>query len=346
MADRRVDAFSGRVVLVAPERLAAARVDPDPGAGLPALRGPCPFCPGNESLCGPEQARWPARGAWRVRSVANRWPLRLATIRGERTEAGAHEVIVDSPGHDEDLPDLPTARLAEWLGALRDRTAAHERRAGVRAVALFRNRGRRAGSSQPHPHSQLVALPFVPPDVGRRAALARAAWNEHGRSLLALELERARDDGRVVLASKTAIAWAPHAPQQSDAVLVGPRPGSAADRPWSALAGGALRGVASVLGDTLRRLLHVTRNPDYNVVWHLPPTEHARRPWAFWLIELVPRRAAGAGFELVTGMGLVVRTPEQTAAALRDAAPRAGRRRTGRVGQGAHTRRLAPGPRA
>jgi len=120
----------------------------------------CPFCPGHESETPPEIAR--VGDPWRVRVFPNKYPF-----------APHHEVIVETPDHDATFATIrhPVEVVATYAARYRELRA----REGVQYVALFKNHGAAAGASLPHEHSQLAALPFVPPRIAReRDAFARA----------------------------------------------------------------------------------------------------------------------------------------------------------------------------
>ncbi|MDQ3036453.1 MAG: DUF4931 domain-containing protein, partial [Myxococcota bacterium] len=162
MSELRVDAFTGIAVVIATGRSTIGAARP---AGLPEVaRERCPFCPGHEAET---EATLLAIGEpWQVRVVANKYPVMREAADAPRhpralAAHGAHEVVIESRDHEGDLATYDAAHAALVLEAIRARVRALEARDGVAAISVFRNRGRRAGSSQPHPHSQLVALPYV-----------------------------------------------------------------------------------------------------------------------------------------------------------------------------------------
>src|SRR6185295_11020540 len=149
----REDAFTGSLVVVAPQRHGIGAPQKPLPAALPDVPlASCPFCPGHEAETEATIERIPdAPGtAWAARVVGNRFPL-----VGEGTGlAGRHEVIVDHPGHGDDWTTFDDAHATALLALYRRRVRAVERAPDVAYASLFRNRGRRAGSSQPHPHAQ------------------------------------------------------------------------------------------------------------------------------------------------------------------------------------------------
>ncbi len=329
----RFDELTGTWVAVAPGRVAAWTHVKRP-AELPEPTGRCPFCPGHESDTQPigaaelratpnepTVARAPATGPWRVRVVANLFPLvtedaREPDVAGDLAAraSGRHEVVVEHPMHDIDLPDYDEAHLVEVLSVYRERMRVLREVRGTRFVSAFRNRGRRAGSSQPHPHGQIVAVPVEAPDVVRRADRARAAHARDGRTLLETIVERELAEGaRVVDATSAFVVLCPFAPRQSHHAMIiarDPR-GDFADASDS-----VLRALAPVLRATVRRVRHVTGDGPYNIVFRTPAVGAAAHPSSAWHLDVLPRRGGCAGFELSTGIDVVPVPPEESARAL------------------------------
>lgn len=139
--------ITGEPILYAPDRARRPRWD----------SAVCPFCPGHEHETPREIAR--TGDPWRVRVFPNKFPF-----------VEHHEVIVESNEHDAAFatlahaPDV-VAMYVERYRALRP----------FGTVALFKNHGAMAGASLPHPHSQIAAVPFVPPRIAREAEAFRRA---------------------------------------------------------------------------------------------------------------------------------------------------------------------------
>lgn len=286
----RLDPLTGLSVLVAPGRRGIGAARP---AGLPAPSARCPFCPGHEDDT--EVTVHAVGDPWRLRVVRNRYPI---------LGAGDHEVIVEAREHDGDLAayDAPTA--VALVRALRDRVRFHETQPHVRAVTVYRNRGRRAGSSQPHPHSQLVALPFVPPQIALRDAIAA-----RDPATLARTIDEERRAGvRVVGEVDGWLTYCPYAPARAWEVRLVP-----GVRRFAELDEASLDALGRRLVDACARALSASGLCDYNVVVRDP----AVGAGAYFAIDVLPRSGGDAGFEILTGTPIVVVRPEDAAAAMR-----------------------------
>jgi len=301
-ATYRVDPMTGATRIVAPARAATPRARSTEPV-LPDPPGPCPFCPGARED-EPVRAAWPDAERWKVRVLDNAYPI-VTPARDLRSGViapahGWHEVVVDDRAHDTDLSDLPPEHLAAWLRVLRDRVRELQSRAGVVQVQVFRNRGRRAGSSQPHPHTQIMTTAALGPSQRARAERAHPA-------LLREQVAAAGE--RLVFSTDAADVLTPFAPRANVETWVAPRdPAPFVDTPDA-----SLRGFSGALQEALELVLRV-RPGAYNLLFHLPAVG-AR---SFWYVEIAPRGGVGAGLEWVSGMTLVNVAPEDAAARLRN----------------------------
>jgi UDPglucose--hexose-1-phosphate uridylyltransferase len=243
-----------------------------------------------------------------VRVVRNKYPV----VSGAE---GIHEVGIDAPEHDADLPDLSAAQLAGMLRVYRDRVAALEATAGIAAVLLFRNRGRRAGSSQPHPHSQIAALSWTPAEVALRWEVAKRHLAERGEPVHAAELRRELGGERLLRADRALASFCPRAPSRPYEIRFAPR---APNGGFATATDAQLEALADHLRDAARRLRAATSVTDHNLVLRQPPAR-ASGPAAAWHLELLPRTGGDAGFELGAGEMIVVVAPEEAAERLRAA---------------------------
>ena len=122
MLQLRKDPVVDRWIIIASERARRLRMVASP---QDRQTGPCPFCPGNEDKTPPEIAAYRPPGSkpnttgWWTRVVPNKFPA--LQIEGELDRAGqgiydvmngigAHEVIIDTPSHDDRTVPRPERR--------------------------------------------------------------------------------------------------------------------------------------------------------------------------------------------------------------------------------------------
>ena len=175
MPELRRDPIIDRWVIIAPERSMRPYAYFQPQDI--EIDDFCPLCPGREAVTPPEVlvfGRSPEDAdtpGWSVRVVPNKFPAlriegelnpRRSGVNYRMQGIGAHEVIIETPNHEEQLADMPINRTAEVLLAYRERIRDLKRDRRFAYIHIFKNHGRAAGASLIHSHSQLIALPIVP----------------------------------------------------------------------------------------------------------------------------------------------------------------------------------------
>jgi UDPglucose--hexose-1-phosphate uridylyltransferase len=333
MSELRQDITTRRWVIVARERarrphqfVRESREDREP-----EHRDDCPFCEGNEHLTPPEvyalrDLSEPNSAGWKVRVVPNKFAAlapsaRLDVARDDPytriTGFGAHEVVIETPQHNQTLATLPQEQFESVLEAVLQRlhTLAQDHR--IAFVAVFRNNGAGAGTSLLHPHSQLIATPTVPTNLREEISQARSFYDDSMHCVYCHLLDRElRLKERLILETPDYVVLAPFASRFPFEMMLLPRCHS------SSFLHHARDGDISSLADAMRRtllLLHLAaNNPDYNMVVHTAPPRDNCLDYFHWHIEILPRLATPAGFELGTGIYITTAIPEETAAFLRE----------------------------
>lgn len=285
--------ITGERVLMTPNRLARpnALLDHDNS-------GECPFCPGNEDQTPPEIVRITRGDDWILRVVPNKYPA----ASDDSGILGRHEVIIESPRHEDELRYMDRSHVRMILDVWLDRYGAAAASKGVAWVALFRNRGPNAGESIRHPHSQLLAVPYVP----ERVAL------HTGSRISCVLCQVLADRATISIASgdhfELLSAPAARFPHQC---WIAPRahvasPVSMDDAAREELAG-MLCALESALVDELGEI-------SINWTFITPPLGTTQ---FHWYLEVSPRITGIAGFELATGSFVNLVPPEISAELLR-----------------------------
>jgi UDPglucose--hexose-1-phosphate uridylyltransferase len=288
----------------------------------------CPLCPSAEGRL----TEIPAHDS-PVVVFENRFPaLTQSTTAGPagsdgdlfvaRPSAGRCEVICYTSDHDASFADLSSARVRLVTEALIDRTQQLSALPGVEQVFCFENRGREIGVTQPHPHGQIYAYPYVTPRTAKMLGGVAEYACHTGRNLFddALAAERA-DGSRLVLTSDHWVAFVPHAarwPYEVHCYPVRRVPDLASLRPDER------DELAIVQLDLMRRFARLFDQPaPYIAGWHQAPTRTAREDFALHLELFTVRRSNDklkylAGSE--SGMDAFANDilPEQAASRLRE----------------------------
>jgi UDPglucose--hexose-1-phosphate uridylyltransferase len=284
----------------------------------------CPFCPGNEQLTPPTIAELRNENSWKVRVVANKFsafdPQAIHhphhhNLFNSQDAYGHHEVVIETPKHATSLGEVDVAAVRDVLRIYRDRHLALRQDPKVKLVLAFRNHGLTAGASLAHPHSQIVGTPIIPPRIRRKYEVAIRYFDDTEGCIYCAVRDGELEDGRrLILETRFLTAFHPFASQVPFETWIIPRrhnPSFAeiTDRELEDLAL-SLRSILGVLRTSLG-------NPDYNLMVHTAPVEDEHKPYFLWHVEIRPRLATPAGFELGTGVFINTAVPEETAAYFR-----------------------------
>lgn len=292
----------------------------------------CPLCPGHEQETPPEILAFrrpgsqPDQPGWWVRVVPNKFPA----VRIEEkplswwdgmfqamSGLGAHEVIVEAPEHEDDLANLSERQVEEVVWAWRSRLLDLRGDTRLKYILIFKNKGRTAGASLFHAHSQLLATPLVPAEVAAEIAGARRYHAQKGSCVYCdtITQELARDE-RVVLESQRFVALSPFAARFPFETWILPRQHQ---HDFAMIDEDDVRDLARVLREILKRLQVAVCDMPYNLVLHTAPVNTEPEVIYHWHLEVLPRLTIVAGFEFGTGYYINPTPPEMAARALRNA---------------------------
>ncbi len=292
---------------------------------LPEYEQKCPFCPGNEAATCDELYRInDAAGNWQTRVVKNKFPAldenAQPTVKGDFLQTaingfGIHEVIIDTPRHNQPITMLDLAQVGNILKTYRSRYQACAKDPRVRHVIIFKNNGISAGSSIIHPHSQLIATPIVSNQNSDRMRITGDYYEAHHRCLMCDMLEREIDQAeRIVYRNDKFICFLPYAALSGFHTWIFPLRHSAE---FGDLRDNEIPALAEVLSYTLRAHEKLLGRPDYNFVVRSAPVGYDDRLY-HWYISIVPRLSKTAGFEIGSNIYINPSLPELNAMELRN----------------------------
>jgi len=324
----RHDVTTNDWVLFAPQR--ARRPHPGTRRSTPSVPGDvCPFCPGNEDLTPNEieRIRDPRGQGWAVRVVANKFPAlersanpaqhELGPVFREMGGYGAHEVVIESPEHSRRFADQPLDQVERVVRILHSRFVALMADPRLRAIVIFKNHGEGAGTSQQHPHWQIIATPVVPRLLRLKHAIATEYFDRTSSCVYCVTRDEELAFGARVLAADddyvAVLPYASHVPYQ---VRILPREHRSS---FGQVTERGLRPLAQMLQLVVARLDSALGDPDFNLTVGTAPLGDEEKRYFLWHVDVLPRIATPAGFELGSGMSVNPVLPEEAAEALRSA---------------------------
>lgn len=156
----RKDYFKDKYVIIAPNRSKRPRqikkiVEKESDQA-------CYFCPKNFKDEAITYQRNNEDGDWEILSIINKF----AALTLDNPKAyGQCEVIIETRQHGLDINEFSVDHIVRIFDAYIDRYNALKNTDGIKYVIVFKNEGGKAGASIAHSHSQVIALPIVPPKV-------------------------------------------------------------------------------------------------------------------------------------------------------------------------------------
>lgn len=294
--------------------------------------GLCPFCYGNEAMTPPEiecyrdsstAANTPG---WQVRVVANKYPAlqiegdlnrRGLGIYDMSNGIGAHEVLLESPYHNKDIPDLLNQEVESIISMCCRRVSDLVKDKRFKYVMLFRNFGSAAGASLEHPHTQIVALPMVPKNATEELLGAKEYFDYRERCIFCdIIRQETEDKERIVLENKYFVSFCPFVSRFPFELWIMPKKHSGS---FSNLPAEELPSLAEILKETIGRVKRLFPNLSYNYIIHSSPVNgDGDLDYYHWHIEFMPKLMRTAGFEWGTGFYLDPTSPELAAKLLKE----------------------------
>lgn len=305
----------------------------------------CPFCAGNEEETPPPLALYDPAGdplddlrsaRWSARVFQNRYPtfsspqdpeqatgpaasLTASETTPEcgpylrRSGPGAQELVIPTPRHVVSLAQLdPRELVVGWLAA-QQRIRQLADSPGLAHAMFFCNCRFEAGASIEHVHFQLIGSPLPSPRQQERVQRFADWRKQHGQSLLQSLVQFEESDGKRMIASgKAWSVFCPLASRMPFQVWMVPRQER---RSFTDCPREELDELARLTLLHVRRLEELLGEPGYNWLVHQPPFRHD--PSGDWFIEVVPRLAKSAGYELGTDIWVNPVSPETAARRLR-----------------------------
>jgi len=302
--------------------------------------GVCPLCPDHEHMTPPavlvyllsdggiQKDRDPdgfRHKNWLIRCVPNLYPAftppeGVKKIRGKESftlarAIGHHEVLVESPRHNEHPGVARVSQLVHVINAYLDRLRDLSAKTYVRYVSIFRNHGREAGASLSHAHTQLITIPFVPRIMNEELEASRKFWVKNGECIFCDILGREKESPRFIWENNSFIVFAPWASVHPFEFWVFPKNHQST---LLDISQNETRFLAKALRACFGGLKSLLNNPPYNFGFHIAPSQEAHG-YYHWHLEVYPQLAIWAGFEKSTGMFINVVPPEDAAESLKEA---------------------------
>jgi UDPglucose--hexose-1-phosphate uridylyltransferase len=291
----------------------------------------CVFCYGNEHLTPPEIMAFrpedtkPNESGWWVRVVDNKFPALNYKEEVKRSGHGMydmmsgfgkHEVIIETPNHDENLATIPYKQMKEvvWAYVMRYRELSKDK--NLKYILIFKNYKREAGASLSHPHSQIIATPIVPKRVAEELNGSKQYYDYKERCVFCDIIAQEKiENKRIVEENDDFIAFTPYASRFPYEIWILPKRHMAS---FGDISDEEVESFSRILKNTGSKLINVLGDPPFNYVIHSAPVGEKNLPYYHWHLEIMPRLTKTAGFEWGSGFYINPVPPESAAESLNE----------------------------
>jgi len=259
------------------------------------------------------------KGEWEVIVIPNKYP---AFFRSKNLHeralgpyslmdgVGFHEVVL-TRDHEKSLAELSAGQIRKVIDAYQERYLELANEENVNYVSIFHNHGQEAGASVSHPHSQIIALPLIDPNLQRSLNGSRLFFENQGECVHCKMLEwDLEEKQRIIYQNEKFAVLAPFASRAAFEIRIYPKEHHAY---FERIKENEKDLLADAMKQALARIFKGLNNPAYNFFLHTAPCDGKNYNHYHWHFEILPKTSVWAGFELGTGIEISTIEPEKAA---------------------------------
>ena len=260
---------------------------------------------------------------WSVVSVPNKYPAFMPNHQtNKRCEGpyhmmdavGFHEVVI-TRNHRKQIAQFSQEKIKEVIDVYQDRYVSLMEERFVNYVSIFHNHGIEAGASIAHPHSQIIAMPIMDPDIRSGLDHSKDFFKKNKKCAHCLMSKwDIKHKTRIVFENKEFVALCPFASRVAFEIVISPKQHSAY---FERITEKQKWGFAEAIQIVMHKLYQGLNNPPYNFFFHTAPCDGKNYDYYHWHLCILPKTSTWAGFELCTGIEISTIEPEKAAEYLR-----------------------------
>ncbi|CED94388.1 DUF4931 domain-containing protein [Romboutsia ilealis] len=266
----------------------------------------CPFCRGNEHYTPESRFKIEDENGWTVRSTDNKFPI---VDKFQENIYGSHEVMIDTYRHNGNFYNMNEDEFYNMLLMYRDRYSNLIKDEKVQYVSIFKNYLRKAGASLNHPHSQIVSISIIPPDIERELYISKQYYIENKRYLYDdIINEEIREKDRVINNSERFLTVVPRSTKYTGEIRILFKKSIRFENTCNE----DIKELSKILKNLFSNLFKVNGNSPFNIFIHSHP-KNIKSDYFNVHIHIIPRQHSFGGFELGTGLYVSSIEPKEIA---------------------------------
>lgn len=325
----RQDLVSGEWVLFATGRAKRPHQFVKPKEIERQVKDGCPF----EDLRGSgQEVLWfyPSEEKWEVAVIKNKYPavapgVCVPSVKNGpfsmNQAVGSHDVVIYK-NHDIQFGDMTVGQIGSVIRVYKKRYNEIVENDGgcIQHIMIFHNFGSGVGGSLDHPHSQIISMPILPPDIARSLRGSEKFYKEREKRIYDLLLKWEIEQGkRIVYENDFFIAFCPFVSKYPYEIRIFPRDSHAHFEQMPDTLDKYLADAMSVVFKKIKKALS---DPHYNFFVHTASvkedSESKFHEFYTWHLEIIPKISIVGGLELGTGVYVNIVDPDEAAKLLRE----------------------------
>lgn len=265
----------------------------------------CPFCRGNESSTPNETFKIDKNNQWVARSTNNKYPI---VDNKSQDIYGLHEVMIDTYRHNGNFYNMSEEEFKNMFRMYKHRYNEFVKEENVEYVSIFKNFLRRGGASLDHPHSQIISISLVPPDVQNELMVAKDYYNTN-KSCLYDDIikNEIKHNERVVNDSSKFLVIVPYTTRYTGEVRILFKEKIR----FEDMDNIHIDELSKIFSKLFKNLYNEDGYSPFNIYIHTHPVNIECDKYFNAHIHIVPRKYSYGGFELSTGMYVSSIKPEE-----------------------------------
>lgn len=298
MKEIRVDEINNDIVIFAKDRARRPMdkvINENEESIIAEYNKDCPFCQGNEHYTPKSKFKIEDENGWIVRSIDNKFPI---VDNSQKSIYGSHEVMIDTYRHNGNFYNMDEDEFYNMLLMYKDRYSNLIKDEKVQYVSIFKNYLRQAGASLNHPHSQIVSISIIPPDIEREINISKQYYIENKRYLYDdIINEEIKEKERVINNSESFLTLVPKSTKYTGEIRIIFKK----NIKFENICNKDIRELSIIFKNLFSNLFKVNGNLPFNIFIHSHP-KNIEGNYFNVHIHIIPRKYSFGGFELGTGL--------------------------------------------
>jgi len=258
-------------------------------------------------------------GSWFVVSYPNDYPAFAPGEDLNKREQGPyqimdgighHEVIITAD-HEKQMALFTVSEIKMVIDLYQKRYLELMKKEFIKYISIFHNHGQEAGASISHPHSQLLAIPVIDPDLRASIDGAENFYKKQGKCVYCTMIDwELKNKKRIIYENDQFLVVSPFASQVSFETRVYPK---IHQSNFERMTEPEKELFADAMKVALNKIYKGLKDPAYNFYFHTAPCDGGDYDHYHWHLNILPKTNVWAGFELGAGIEINTIEPEKAA---------------------------------